>query len=162
MHGKADVNGDGDPYRAGDDLTFRWHDNLVYGLSFDIGDPERQDWRSELRLDIDFIAEWVCEADGRCNFRVAPATLVFHDATDLAVSIDQGDTGGQVAIGHWSIDRVLREPLERPMDYWRWTILLNQPAGGRITFGASRFSQSLRAEPILVPEPWLPRGERGA
>ena len=50
------MSGEGDADGTVDDLTFRWHDNLVYGISFDIGDPARQDWRSELRLDIDFIA----------------------------------------------------------------------------------------------------------
>src|SRR5688500_12250465 len=37
--------------------TWRWHDNLIYGLKVDIGDTESQDWRSDLIFDIDFIVE---------------------------------------------------------------------------------------------------------
>jgi hypothetical protein len=38
-----------DDYGAGaDDLTFRWHDNLIYGLQFEVGEPEKRDWRSNL------------------------------------------------------------------------------------------------------------------
>jgi len=55
-----------------DDLVWRWHDNLIYTIGFDIGDPEKQDWRSDLVLDIDFIAEWLCEPSGAVSFRVAP------------------------------------------------------------------------------------------
>lgn len=146
--------------RGSDDLAWRWHDNVVYGLSFDRGDPDADDWRSDLVLDIDHIVEWLCGAPGEFRFRVAPATLTFHDVTDFAIQIDQGDSGGRNALFEWSIDRVERQPLDRPMEYWRWTIYLHAPPGGSITFCASGFTQDRRAEPMLLSEQRLPRSAR--
>ena len=131
-----------------------FHDNPVYGLGWEIGDPDRGEWHSRLVLDIDHILEWLCGADCRFRFRLAPATLVFEDATDLALMLDQGDSGGQVALQLPTIDRIERAAigdqkicLDRP--YWRWRILFNQPRGGEIAFGASGFALRLRAEPVL-------------
>ena len=144
-----------------EDLTFRWHDNVIYGLGFDRGEPDEDDWRSDLRLDIDFIEEWLCGAPGDVQFKVAPATLTFHDVADLAIAVDQGDSGGRNALREWSIDRVERQPLDRPIDYWRWTIHLHDPPGGTLAFGASGFSQVQRAEPMLLRQQRLPRSARG-
>ncbi|HJS33412.1 MAG TPA: hypothetical protein VJ924_15565 [Alphaproteobacteria bacterium] len=142
-----------------------WHDDSIYGLRVVVGDHERGDWRSELVLDIDHIVEWVCGLDRRPRFRVAPASLIFHDVTDLQVAVDCGDTGGRVALHALSIDRVARERIEdqkvcfdRP--YFRWRIELNWPAGGSIVFAASGFTQTLRAEPVLQDEQWLPAATR--
>ncbi len=142
-----------------------WHDNSLYGIRLLVGDPERGDWRSDLVLDIDHIVEWVCGADQRPRFRVAPATLTFHHVTDLQVAVDCGDTGGRVALHALSIDQVVREPIEdqkvcfdRP--YYRWRIELNWPKGGMIVFAASGFTQTLRAEPVLQDEQWLLAAQR--
>jgi hypothetical protein len=142
-----------------DDLAWRWHDNLIYGLRIELGDVDRQDWRSDLVFDIDFLAEWLCEG-GEFRFRVAPATLTFHQVGDLSLEIDHGDSGGRNALTEWSIDRVDRERLDRPFEYWRWTIHLNMPLNGRIAFCASGFTQTLRTEPRLVAEQRLPRRQR--
>jgi hypothetical protein len=142
------------------DLVWRWHDNVIYAIQFDLGEPDKQDWRSNLVFDIDFIAEWLCEAPGEFRFRVAPATLIFHDVGDLSIQIDQGDSGGRTAMFEWSIDKVTRIRLDRTFDYWRWTIALNMPAGGKIEFCASGFTQTLRAAPRIVSEQRLPRSER--
>jgi hypothetical protein len=137
-----------------------WHDNALYGLRLDLGDPARGDWHSDLVLDIDHIAEWLCGADRRVRFRVAPATLTFHHATDLQIAIDCGDSGGQVALHALSIDRISRQRIEdqkvcldRP--YYRWRIALNWPQGGGIDFAASGFTQVLRAAPVVLDEQQL-------
>jgi hypothetical protein len=152
---------DAEPSSApNDDLTWRWHDNLIYGIRFDIGDPAKQEWRSDLIFDIDFIAEWLCERAGEHRFRVAPATLTFHDVGDLSLAVDHGDSDGRTAMNELSIGRVVRERLDRPFDFWRWTIDLNAPAGGKIKFCSTGFTQTLRREPTLLTEQHLPRGER--
>ncbi len=145
---------------ASDFERVSWHDNVVYGLRLEIGDPARDDWRSNLVLDLDHIVEWVCDSDGGCQFRVAPATLTFHHATDLQVAIDCGDTGGQIALHALSIDAITRERItdqkicfDRP--YYRWRIAFNWPQGGEIRFGASDFTLNLRAEPVLLDEQQL-------
>jgi hypothetical protein len=144
-----------------DDLT--WHDNALYGLRLDVGDPAGGDWHADLVLDIDHVVEWLCGATGQARFRVAPASLTFHDVTDLRIAIDCGDSGGQVALHPLSIDRITRERirdqkicLDRP--YYRWRIELNWPAGGTLSFGASGFTQTLRAEPVLLDQQQLPPG----
>ena len=143
-----------------------WHDNAVYGLRLEIGDPARDDWRSNLVLDIDHIVEWLCAAGGGAQFRVAPATLTFHDVTDLQVAIDCGDSGGQLALHPISIDDITRERivdqkvcLDRP--YYRWLIAFNWPRGGQIRFGASDFTLALRAEPALQDQQQLSPLDRG-
>ena len=143
---------------TGDDFArLSWHDNTVYGLRLEIGDPERGDWRSNLVLDIDHIVEWIC---GSARFRVAPATLSFHHATDLRIAVDCGDSGGQVALHALCIDTVARERivdqkicLDRP--YYRWRIAFNWPRGGEIRFAASDFTLALRAEPVLQDQQQL-------
>jgi len=143
-----------------------WHDNAVYGLRLEIGDPARDDWRSELVLDLDHIVEWVRCGEGPVRFRVAPASLTFHDVTDLQVAVDCGDTGGQVALHPLVIDAVARERIvdqkicfDRP--YYRWRIAFNWPQGGDIRFGASGFTQALRAAPVLQDQQQLSPLDRG-
>ena len=141
-----------------------WHDNPVYGLRLEIGDPDAGDWRSDLVLDLDHIVAWSCGGGGAL-FQVAPATLTFHHAGDLRLAVDCGNTGGQVALHELSIDRVMCEPvqdqkvcLDRP--YYRWTIELNWPKGGRIAFAASGFTLALRAETVPSATPRLPAADR--
>lgn len=146
-----------------------WHDDTLYGLKLEIGEPARDDWRSDLVLDIDHIVEWLCAADaadGGVRFRVAPATLTFHDVTDLQVAVDCGDSGGQVALHALSIDAVTRDRIrdqkvcfDRP--YYRWRIVFNWPKGAEIRFAASGFTQVLRAEPLVQDQQQLSPRSRG-
>jgi len=142
-----------------------WHDNYLYGLSIDVGDIEADDWRAELVLDIDHITEWVKGADGAITFLVAPATLVFHDVTDLKLNIDWGRSGHQTALHEASIGQIEREQvadqkicLDRP--YYSWRIVLNWPHDGMITFGASGYTQKLRKEPFETEQQKLAPGMR--
>jgi hypothetical protein len=143
-----------------------WHDNEIWGFELQIGDPDRDDWTSDLVLDIDHIVEWVRSADGM-RFRVAPADLVFHGATDLRIGIDCGPIGQQVSLMLPSISHIQREPiqdqrvfLDRP--YYRWCIPLNGYPDGEISFGAYGFTQTLRREPVLCDVQRLDRASRGA
>jgi hypothetical protein len=138
-----------------------WHDNLVHGLRWEIGDPDRNEWHSRLILDIDHILEWVCGTDSRPQFKMAPATLTFENGTDLSIQIPDRGHGTQVSFSPLSIDRIERERisdqricLDRP--YWRWAIRFNDPQGGLISFGATGFHQRLRADPVLTDQQWYP------
>ena len=137
-----------------------WHDNHIYGIHFAI-----QGWDAGLVFDIDYIVEWVCGVDGGAQFQVVPATLRFHNVTDLKLDIDWGDSGFQVALHEVSIDQIKRERitnqkicLDRP--YYRWTIETNFPRPGSITFGADNFTQTLRADPVTQDEQKLARESR--
>ncbi len=103
--------------------------------------------------------------DGDTQFRVAPASLVFHGVTDPKIDIDWGQSALQVAVHPASIGNVEREQirnqkvyLDRP--YYRWRIRLNWPDGGEIAFGAVGFTQTLRAEPVLTKTQCLSLSER--
>jgi hypothetical protein len=153
------------PFSSSDFEPRSWHDNALYGLRLEVGDPDRGDWQADLVLEIDHILEWLPGTDGRIRFRVAAARLTFHDVTDLLVAIDCGDSGGQVALHELSIDSITRERirdqkvcLDRP--YWRWRIALNRPLGGAISFGASDFTQSLRTTPVVLDRQQLSPADR--
>jgi hypothetical protein len=144
-----------------------WHDCHIWGIDLRPGDPDAGDWTSDLVLDIDFIVDWVCGAapDAPMQFRVAPATLVFHGVTDPRIAIDWGRSGHQIALHAASIDGIDRERvaeqkvyLDRP--YYSWTVRLNWPSGGEIAFGAVDFTQTLLAEPVLKDQQCLTRAER--
>jgi hypothetical protein len=143
----------------------RWHDNTIYAFHLDAADPDRGVWRSDLVLDIDHIVEWICGIDGRAKFRVAPATLVFHDVTDLRITIDFGTNAFRRTLNELSIGAITREPVRAqgaagPFPYFLWRIDLNLPQGGEIAFGASGFTQTLRAEPQMLDEQRLPASAR--
>jgi hypothetical protein len=146
---------------ADDFEKLSWHDCRIWGLQFHSGDPDENDWTSDLIVDLDFIVEWVCGVDDvRTQFRVAPATLAFHGVTDLRINIDWGDDAFQVALREISIDRISREQvthqkifLDRP--YYKWIIHLNSPRQGEIAFGAVDFTQTLRAAPLLTDKQCL-------
>jgi hypothetical protein len=151
-------------YTEADFDALSWHDNEIYGFELRVGDPERDDWTSDLVLDIDYIAEWVRNGD-EFQFRVAPATLVFHGVTDLRIAIDSGTENSQTALVLPSIAAIERQPiadqkvfLDRP--YYRWCIRLNGIPDGEIAFGAVGFTQTLRREPVLCAEQRLDRSLR--
>ena len=138
-----------------------WHDNLIYGIHLQSADPDRGIWRSDLVLDIDHIVEWICGADRQVSFLVAPATLVFHDVSDLRIDVDFGSSGHAMNINELSIAQIVREQVERPAvagapPHYAWCIELNLPQGSKIEFGASGYTQTLRSEPELRDEQRLP------
>jgi hypothetical protein len=140
-----------------------WHDCHIWGLEFRVG--VEQDWTSDFVIRLDFITEWLCSLDGAAEFRVAPAELIFHGVTEPVISIPWPQSVYQVAISLPSIDRIEREPvanqrifLDRP--YHRWTIRLNHPAQGVVSFGAVAFTQQLIGEPLLTGRQHLTMAER--
>ena len=150
---------------ASDFEILSWHDDTLYGLRFDVGDSFQGDWRADLVLDIDHIVEWVRGVAGKIQFRVAPATLVFHGVTDLKIAVDWGDSGDRNALHEVSIDGITRERVPDQEGYpvrehYRWRIALNWPKGGEIAFGARDLTQTLRAEPLLLDQQQLPAGPR--
>lgn len=153
-------------YTESDFAQLSWHDCHIWGFELCAGDADEGDWTSDLVLDIDFIVEWLCGVMGGAQFRVAPATLVFHGITDLRITIDWGDSGFRTALHPVSIDRIECEVVEdqkihldRP--YYSWRIVLNWPQEGVITFGAVGFTQTLRGGAVLKDQQKLSRRERG-
>ncbi len=152
-------------YTEADFDRLSWHDCHIWGIELRPGDPEGGDWTSDLALDLDFIVEWICGVGGGGQFRVAPATLVFHGVTDPRIDIDWGRAGLQTSLHPASIDRVERALIDDQkvyLDrlYYRWRIRLNWPDSSEIVFGAVGFTQTLRAEPILTERQCLSLKDR--
>jgi len=123
-----------------------WHDCAVHGLSILKGDDEYGS--GELVLDLDFIVEWLRVGEGQLRFRVAPATLTFHDVSELKIAIDyQG-----AAMTPLSLHGIERGIVEQPgaTSFQGWRLELNWPFNSSITFGGSGFTQVLRREPLLI------------
>jgi len=132
-----------------------WHDNHVHGIRIVGG----EDGHGELVLDIDHIVEWQCPPDGSFGFRVAPATLTFHEVMDLCIGIDYSAvTAGIVPP---SIGEIVQEKGGSTGDdaQHRWRIKINWPVG-EITFAARGFTQVLRAEPVVIGEQCLDPARR--
>jgi hypothetical protein len=137
--------------------TLSWHDCHIWGIDVRAGNADEGDWTSDLALDIDYIVEWVCAPDTPTQFRVAPASLVFHGVTDLRINITWQPTGFQVSLHPVSIAQIERRPIEnqkvfldRP--YYSFRIVTNWPDGGEVAFGAVGFTQTLRADPVTIDD----------
>src|SRR5688500_7428649 len=117
--------------------TLSWHDCHIWRIEFRTGDPAENAWTSRLALRIDYIVEWLCSADRTFTFRLAPALLVFHDVSAPRIAVDWATNGESAPIQDVVIDRIERELDESAglaVPYYRWTIQMNWPAGGTITF----------------------------
>lgn len=131
-----------------------WHDCHVWGLAFHAGGTD--DLASELVLDIDFIVERIDDGAGRAaRVRVAPATLVFQEVTDLRIGLDWGTSGFPLSINPPSIDSIERECVPDRMvyparPYYRWQIRFSWPAGAEMVFKSVGFTQTLRGEPVVA------------
>jgi hypothetical protein len=116
-----------------------WHDNHVHGLRI----REGEHGCGELDLDLDYILEWLCPTESSFAWRVAPATLTFREVFDLRIEIDYA--AASAGITPFSISGIARAASKDGISS-RWTIELNWPKGA-LTFTASGFRQTLRAEP---------------
>lgn len=130
-----------------------WHDNHVHGLAIEEG----AHGLGELRLDLDYIVEWLACADGKFSFRIAPALLTFHGVSDLVVSLDYA--ASSAALTPFSIHEIRRTPL--PHARYAWEIELNWPKG-RIAFSADGFTQALRGSAVESERQHLSAAERRA
>ena len=64
-----------------------------------------------------YIVDWICATNGGARFRVAPATLTFHDVTDLRVSFDFGGSGPLIEIVQQQFQNVAPKAVEASMPY---------------------------------------------
>ena len=153
-------------YTEADFDALSWHDCSIWGMALQNGGGEPAFEPADLALDIDFIVEWICGVGAPDRFRVAPAALVFHDVTDLRIEVGTTHSGDyRMGVSPWPILRIERQPIERPERYpgppsFAWTLALGTPTPGEIHFGASGFTQELRAEPILTEDQRLTIAER--
>jgi hypothetical protein len=85
--------------------------------------------------------------------------------TDLRLELAWADSGFRNSLHEASIAGISRLPVTNQKicldrQYYRWRIDTNFPPAGTITFGASGFTQTLRADPVLVEEQKLSPAQR--
>jgi hypothetical protein len=130
-----------------------WHDNHVHALRI----VEGQHGAGELILDIDYIAEWLCEPDG-IRFRIQPSLLRFIGVTDLRVSLDYAAISA--AMVPFSIHAIERSSVQRERYLAQvWRIALNFP-NGEITFEAKGYEQKAWGKPVVAAQQCLSTPER--
>ncbi len=144
--------------------AYRFHDNQIHGIAFRTADPDRDDWTSDLVLDIDHILEWVKD-DDRVRFRVQPATLTFHGVANLSLTLDGTVEGYRVGVALPWILQIERELIpnagvhfDRP--YYDWRVVLSTNPSGDLSFGAWGYTLGLRGEAVLQDEQTLTHAQR--
>jgi hypothetical protein len=125
-----------------------WHDCRLHGIGiFDDFTPHLH----ELRLDIDYIFQWVGfdEPAEQSGHWISPATLVFQAQQ---FHIDVPGPGGDWIMG------IERSGTDDPP---KWIISFN--TSGNITLRASGFTQYIRRAPVFVatPNQYLETTHRG-
>ena len=136
---------------------FNWHDNPIHGFNI----IELEFGTGNLELDIDYITEWLCADGNSCTFKIAPATLVFENITDLQMALDY--KACSAGITPPSIHAITRQPISYPNGdtTYVWHIEINWPSNAFIKFQAPGFTQTLRKEPVVHHEQVLPATMRG-
>lgn len=117
-----------------------WHDNTLHSIAF-----TDEDFSSDLKLDIDYIMEWMNE-EGAYRFRVAPAHLVFHDVTALRINLGHGAIPTMYSYLA-TIVGIGRKQVEEKR--YLWTIDLLGHDDNRILFEASGFTLTTYKPPIV-------------
>ncbi len=141
------------------DLSF--HDDSIYGFRLISPEPDRDDWRSELILDIDHILEWIKGDDGHFRFLLVQANLCFENVSDLRVSF----SFPEFSLNPLPIDRIDRNlgPVKMRGDKYQefsWTIHLNDRAGGSLTFRSTAYRLEQIGKPTEFGEQTIPNHRR--
>ena len=134
--------------------SMTWHDNHVHALRI----IEGKHGSGTLKLDLDYILEWLGGESGGFRFRIARADLRFLGVTSLKLALNYA--AASAAMGPFSIHEIQRhsEPRER-YTATVWTIRLNWPVG-EISFEATGFEQCLVGASIVTDRQWLTEQER--
>jgi hypothetical protein len=132
-----------------------WHDCHVHGFSL----AEGEHGTAEVEFDIDFIIEWLHASGPRREFRVAPATLTFHEVFGLRMELDYAAVSAGMT--PFTLAGIERERVRYATGHssFRWRLPVNWPSG-IITFESPGFTQVLRRAPILIDRQGLLSAER--
>jgi hypothetical protein len=145
-----DQSGKGDELAETEFDRVQWHDVHIHAIA---AMPDSY----ALCFDIDYIVEWLCPPSGRgqAKFRVAPATLVFDDVSDVSIAVISQQ-------GLLEISEVQRSTITPPsandVVIWNWVVKCQE---GNITFNASGFRLILRQPPMLSNVQRLDADHRG-
>jgi hypothetical protein len=104
------------------------------------------EYQSDFLIDLDFILEWIPEAAGTFQFRIAPAVLRFQNADKLVIKT-MLDYKESMQISE--ITRVRRD--DPGFNNYHWTIKLHTFPGreNQIEFDATGFLQETTGQPVV-------------
>ena len=135
-----------------------WHDNTIYGMSFE---KMSDACTADLLFDIDYIFKWVHHDDkeegNSFSFYISPSTLIFKETFELSIEID---TENYSIEGFEISDLILlkKEPNKIGTVTFYWSLILNS---GVINFQSQGFSQVIRQSPLYTDRQCLKLEERG-
>ena len=134
---------------------FNWHDNAIHGFRIIEGEDS-----SQLVLDIDHIVEWLSPSENAFSFKVAAADLIFHEVTDLVVSVNYKEC--MAAVQLMQIHEIKREEMvySSGSTGFSWKIEISWPTNSYITFNAVGFTQVNKMQPITTGAQYLSPIER--
>ena len=138
-----------------------FHDDSIYGLRLVSPDPDQDDWRSELIMDIDHIVEWVKGDNGRIRFVLVQGNLCFENVFDLRISFSFPDC----SLTPLPIDRIerSREPVRAHAgrsEEFSWIIHLNDRGDGFLTFRSTGYRLDEIGTPAEFEEQTIPNDQR--
>jgi hypothetical protein len=127
-----------------------WHDSRVWAM---VAEEEK----FEFAMDLDYIFKWVHPGPGETYFQfwVAPVTMVFENAYDVAIAIESSQGGIEVADLHREDSQLT--PNGALKDY-RFRFECQE---GEISLRASGYRLYVRSEPSLMQGQRFSIEERG-
>lgn len=134
-----------------------WHDNAIHGFKIREGDDG---FSGELDLDIDYILEWLPPENNKYQFKISPATLTFHDVTELVISIDYAKS--TASLQPMTISEIKRDVKTYPNGHstFSWEIEMNWPKESFLRFESRGFTQTLRNVLVISERQSLSASER--
>lgn len=132
-----------------------WHDNAIHSFQILEGDIS-----GDLVFDIDYIIDWSPTLHNHFNFKIAPSNLIFHEVTDLIISINYAKANA--CVQPMIIYEIHRQPFTclNGHNSYHWKIEMNWPTKSFISFDADTFSQHQRMETIISEAQYLTPLER--
>jgi hypothetical protein len=131
--------------------TMQWHDCKIYAIAFDSE-------KFEIRLDIDFVVEWVKPKEGETFFKfwVSPATLVFKHVHEISITTVSVDLIIQDITRSNPTELGIANHTKGAMEY-NWNI---ETTNGEITFKSIGYDQFARERPVLIDRQAIGLSER--
>jgi len=119
-----------------------WHDSMLHGFHADHIDHDYDNYRYDFVFDLDYLTRWVIGDDSRITFWIAPATLAFHNAHTITMSI--GSSAGDIEVRDLERTESRLTP-NGVMTEYLWMLYLQQ---GIISLWATGFTQYFRRWPM--------------
>ncbi|EFH85362.1 hypothetical protein [Ktedonobacter racemifer] len=127
-----------------------WHDSTIHAMAFVLNE-----W--DIGFDIDYLLQWInpTPPETHFSFWVAPATLIFHNVSDVKCDYDWSHATQLTLQG---IKRSDKRQTPNGMSEWLWTLDGNE---GTIQFFATGYTQYFRRSPLLQESQTLSLEKRG-